>query len=219
MIHIKTKEAASAWIGLLATAIVAGVLFGLQARGVTIRWIAAAGVLLGTFSIVAFVALFIIRKYVAYKLKPIYSIVLSRDVHTKEIFMTLPLFGGQELEIVDFGTHKFQSCGAVGGEHVSRKDYLVEEVPRPFVRECADAVIVEYLPPWIVEHVSVGNVLGVFFRSQDFAARLVGGVVVEVAHDDYSHRWVDGPQRVGYVFAQLCGGYAQVFALLLASET
>ena len=89
MIHIKTKEAASAWIGLLATAIVAGVLFGLQARGVTIRWIAAAGVLLGTFSIVAFVALFIIRKYVAYKLKPIYSIVLSRDVHTKEIFSEL----------------------------------------------------------------------------------------------------------------------------------
>ena len=89
MIHIKTKAAASAWIGLLATAIVAGVLFGLQARGVTIRWIAAAGVLLGTFSIVAFVALFIIRKYVAYKLKPIYSIVLSRDVHTKEIFSEL----------------------------------------------------------------------------------------------------------------------------------
>ena len=29
--------------------------------------------------------LFIIRKYVAYKLKPIYSIVLSRDVHTHEI--------------------------------------------------------------------------------------------------------------------------------------
>ncbi len=32
-----------------------------------------------------FSALFIIRKYVAYKLKPIYSIVLSRDVHTTEI--------------------------------------------------------------------------------------------------------------------------------------
>ena len=29
--------------------------------------------------------LFIIRKYVAYKLKPIYSIVLSRNVHTQEI--------------------------------------------------------------------------------------------------------------------------------------
>ena len=89
MVSIKTKEAASAWIGLLATAIVAGVLFTLHAKGVQIRWIAAAIVLLCTFSIVAFVALFIIRKYVAYKLKPIYSIVLSRDVHTKEIFSEL----------------------------------------------------------------------------------------------------------------------------------
>lgn len=89
MVSIKTKEAASGWIGLLATAIVAGVLFFLQAKGVQIRWIAAAGVLLGTFTIVTFVALFIIRKYVAYKLKPIYSIVLSRDVHTREIFSEL----------------------------------------------------------------------------------------------------------------------------------
>ena len=89
MVRIKTKEAASAWIGLLATVIVAGVLFSLQAKGVQIRWIAAAGVLLGTFTIVTFVALFIIRKYVSYKLKPIYSIVLSRDVHTKEIFSEL----------------------------------------------------------------------------------------------------------------------------------
>ena len=39
--------------------------------------------------VVALVALFIIRKYVAYKLKPIYSIVLSRDVHTHEIFSEL----------------------------------------------------------------------------------------------------------------------------------
>ncbi len=35
------------------------------------------------------ILLFIIRKYVAYKLKPIYSIVLSRDVHTQEIFSEL----------------------------------------------------------------------------------------------------------------------------------
>ncbi|HIW66209.1 MAG TPA: sensor histidine kinase [Candidatus Alistipes intestinipullorum] len=89
MVSIKTKEAASAWIGLLATVIVAGILFILGAKGVPIRWIVAAVVLFCTFSIVTFVALFIIRKYVAYKLKPIYSIVLSRDVHTKEIFSEL----------------------------------------------------------------------------------------------------------------------------------
>ena len=89
MITIKTKEAASCWIGLLATVIVAGVLFVMHAKGVQIRWIVAATVLLCTFSVVMLVALFIIRKYVAYKLKPIYSIVLSRNVHTEEIFSEL----------------------------------------------------------------------------------------------------------------------------------
>ena len=89
MIRIKTKEGASLWIALLATLIVAGVFLGLDLRGVELHWLVVAGVLLGTFCIVALVALFIIRKYVAYKLKPIYSIVLSRDVHTNEILSEL----------------------------------------------------------------------------------------------------------------------------------
>ncbi len=89
MIRIKTKEGASLWIALLATLIVAGVFLGVHLRGVHLRGFAVAGVLLGTFCIVALVALFIIRKYVAYKLKPIYSIVLSRDVHTTEILSEL----------------------------------------------------------------------------------------------------------------------------------
>ena len=89
MIRIKTKEGASLWIALLATLIVAGVFLGLDLRGVELHWLVVAGVLLGTLCIVALVALFIIRKYVAYKLKPIYSIVLSRDVHTTEILSEL----------------------------------------------------------------------------------------------------------------------------------
>lgn len=89
MINIKTKEGASCWIGLLATAIVGGVLFGLHEYGMSLRGIIVACVLLGTFTVVTLVSLFIIRKYVAYKLKPIYSIVLSRDVHTREIFSEL----------------------------------------------------------------------------------------------------------------------------------
>lgn len=89
MIRIKTKEGASLWIALLATLIVAGVFLSLDLRGVELHWLVVAGVLLGTFCIVALVALFIIRKYVAYKLKPIYSIVLSRDVHTTEILSEL----------------------------------------------------------------------------------------------------------------------------------
>ena len=89
MIRIKTKEGASLWIALLATLIVAGVFLGLDLRGVELHWLVVASVLLGTFCIVELVALFIIRKYVAYKLKPIYSIVLSRDVHTTEILSEL----------------------------------------------------------------------------------------------------------------------------------
>ena len=89
MVRIKTKEATSAWIGLLAAVIVAGLLVAIHAQGYPVRWIPAVIVVLCTFSVVTSVALFLIRKYVSYKLKPIYSIVLSRDVHTKEIFSEL----------------------------------------------------------------------------------------------------------------------------------
>lgn len=84
MVYIKTKEGASLWIALLATAIVAGTMTLLDA----VWWVTLC-VCSAVFVVVALVALFIIRKYVAYKLKPIYSIVLSRDVHTHEIFSEL----------------------------------------------------------------------------------------------------------------------------------
>ena len=84
MVYIKTKEGASLWIALLATAIVAGTMTLLDA----VWWVTLC-VCGAVFVVVALVALFIIRKYVAYKLKPIYSIVLSRDVHTHEIFSEL----------------------------------------------------------------------------------------------------------------------------------
>ncbi|WP_417015179.1 sensor histidine kinase [Alistipes sp.] len=89
MVRIKTKEATSAWIGLLAAVIVAVLITAIHAHGYPMRWLPAVVIVLGTFAVVAFVALFLIRKYVAYKLKPIYSIVLSRDVHTREIFSEL----------------------------------------------------------------------------------------------------------------------------------
>lgn len=82
--HIKTKEGASLLIALLATVIVAGGMALLDAV-----WWLTLSVSVGVFIVMALVALFIIRKYVAYKLKPIYSIVLSRDVHTNEIFSEL----------------------------------------------------------------------------------------------------------------------------------
>lgn len=84
MIHIKTKEGASLWIALLAAAIVAAGMWSFHAV-----WWLTLSVAAGVFVVMALAALFIIRKYVAYKLKPIYSIVLSRDVHTNEIFSEL----------------------------------------------------------------------------------------------------------------------------------
>ena len=39
----------------------------------------------GVFALMALFSLFMMKQYVAYKLKPIYSMVLSRDVHTTEI--------------------------------------------------------------------------------------------------------------------------------------
>ena len=80
MITIKTKEGGSLLIALVAALVVAAVGIALKAA-----WLYVLMLALGTFGIVMFSALFIIRKYVAYKLKPIYSIVLSRDVHTTEI--------------------------------------------------------------------------------------------------------------------------------------
>lgn len=73
MVYIKTKEGASLLVALLAAVIVAVTMILLD----VVWWMTLCAVA-GVFVIMALVALFIIRKYVAYKLKPIYSIVLSR---------------------------------------------------------------------------------------------------------------------------------------------
>ena len=84
MLYIKTKEGASLLIALLASIIIGGCLLYLGQP-----WWATLAVAFGSFMIVAMTALLIIRKYVAYKLRPIYSIVLSRTVHTNEILTEL----------------------------------------------------------------------------------------------------------------------------------
>ena len=77
---IKTKESASWLIGAVAGICAAIALFAL---GIT-WWLALiASVLI--FVAVSLFALWMIVKYVAYKLRPIYSMVLSRDVHTGDI--------------------------------------------------------------------------------------------------------------------------------------
>ena len=76
---IKTKEFASLLVAAVAAIVVAAAMWLLEAVWWQTLCVACAvfvGMTLLTF---------IIRKYVAYKLKPIYSIVLSRNVHTQEI--------------------------------------------------------------------------------------------------------------------------------------
>lgn len=77
---IKTKEFASLLTAFVATLVVVAVMIALGAQ-----WWSTAVVAVATYILMALTTLLIIRKYVAYKLKPIYSIVLSRDVHTGEI--------------------------------------------------------------------------------------------------------------------------------------
>lgn len=77
---IKTKESASLLLALVATIIVAAVM-----AWCGIVWWMVVCVAVVVFALLALFSLYTIRSYVAYKLKPIYSIVFSRDVHTTEI--------------------------------------------------------------------------------------------------------------------------------------
>ncbi len=77
---IKTKEGASLLIGCVATIpVIAALVCTHVAWWITLL----SGI--GTFTLVSLFALWALYKYVAYKLKPIYSIVFSRNVHTHEV--------------------------------------------------------------------------------------------------------------------------------------
>lgn len=80
MMAIKTKENASLLMAAMAAAIVAVVM---MVSGIVWWKVLMIGVVV--FIVMAIFSLFMIKSYVAYKLKPIYSMVLSRDVHTAEI--------------------------------------------------------------------------------------------------------------------------------------
>lgn len=77
---IKTKENASLIVALVAAIIVTIVMIFCG-----IKWWLIICVAVAAFVAIAVFSLFTIKSYVAYKLKPIYSMVLSRDVHTTEI--------------------------------------------------------------------------------------------------------------------------------------
>ena len=83
MLRIKTKEAGSWLIGAVAgICVLATTLATLPLK--ELWWVVVVATL-ATFVGVSLFALFIVTKYVAYKLKPIYSTVFSRDVHTAEM--------------------------------------------------------------------------------------------------------------------------------------
>ena len=77
---IKTKEGASLLIGCVATIFIVVALVFTKVTW----WIILLGAV-GVFTLTSLFALWVMYKYVAYKLKPIYSIVFSRNFHTREV--------------------------------------------------------------------------------------------------------------------------------------
>ena len=80
MMRIKTKESASWIIGAVAGVCVAVITLVLKADW----WVVLLATLV-TYVLISLFALWIMIEYVAYKLRPIYSTVFSREVHTEEI--------------------------------------------------------------------------------------------------------------------------------------
>lgn len=81
---IKTKESASWLIGA-----VAGICTAVAMVVTKVTWWIILIASLLVFVAVSLFALWMIVKYVAYKLRPIYSMVLSRDVHTGDVAAVL----------------------------------------------------------------------------------------------------------------------------------
>lgn len=77
---IKTKESASWLIGAIA-----GVCTAVAMVLAKVTWWVVLVASVAIFVLVSLFALWMIVKYVAYKLRPIYSMVLSRDIHTGDI--------------------------------------------------------------------------------------------------------------------------------------
>lgn len=85
MITVKTKECASLLIAAMATLII----IGAMTSAYVMPWWSILSIGVAVIVFMTLFSLLIIRKYVAYKLKPIYSIVFARNVHTTEIISDL----------------------------------------------------------------------------------------------------------------------------------
>ena len=87
MLKIKTKEAGSWLIGAVAG--MCAMVATLTSLDLQRLWWVVIIATIGTFVSISLFALWVIRKYVAYKLKPIYSMVFSRDIHTADMLVEL----------------------------------------------------------------------------------------------------------------------------------
>ena len=83
MLKIKTKEAGSWLIGAVAG--VCAMVVTLTTLDLKSLWWVVLVATIGTFVGVSLFSLWVVTKYVAYKLKPVYSMVFSREVHTAEM--------------------------------------------------------------------------------------------------------------------------------------
>lgn len=82
--QIKTKEGSSLFIGAVSAIMVAAVAIWCQAA----IWIVLVSAV-ASFGLMSVISLWIMKGYVAYKLKPIYSVVFSRDVSSSELVTEL----------------------------------------------------------------------------------------------------------------------------------
>ena len=123
--NIKTKEASSLLVAVLAAAIVA-----LATALAHVAWWVVLCVAVGTFLIVALFALFVIRKYLAYKLKPIYSIVFSRNVHTHEILDELK---DKHVESISEELSAWAETSDMEIGYITRKNSILSKVGNLYV--------------------------------------------------------------------------------------
>ena len=119
--QIKTKEVASLLIALLATVIVTVLLLAVKAH-----WVVTLVASLCSFALLFTTALYLIRKYVAYKLRPIYSIVSARDVQAQEIYSELQDKRVEHLgeELSDWADKNDREIARLKEAELFRKQYL-----------------------------------------------------------------------------------------------
>lgn len=121
---VKTKENASLLMALVATIIVVAVMLACS-----VEWWLIACVAVGVFVLMAIFSLFMMKRYVAYKLKPIYSMVLSRDVHTTEIVDEMKDKHVENIseELTAWADDNDKEITRLKHSEAFRKQYLVEE--------------------------------------------------------------------------------------------